>query len=140
MFPLQRTPLHNPYTAPCAFSTHESNAAVHFLKNSSRVALLLPSLLLWTQTGFLSLQISPWETEKIARYQIWLVQWMMFHHWNLVFCKKHLHREGIVCWIMFPSHPLHRNTPLQLFHLSVGGLKIPSTYPSTTFTSQKPTL
>ena len=81
MFPLQFTPLHDPYTALCKFSTHESNAAIHFLKHCSRVASLLPSPLLRTWTGF----------------QIWWVRWI-FHHWDLVFHEKHLHREGIVCW------------------------------------------
>ena len=31
--------------------------------------------------------------------------------------------------ITFPSHPLHRNAPVQSFRLSIGGSKIPSTLP-----------
>ena len=60
VFPFNVPPLHNPYTIPCQFSTHGSTAAVHFLKQCSRVALLLPSPPLQTQNKFLSMQISPW--------------------------------------------------------------------------------
>ena len=52
-YPLQCSPLPNPYTAPCEFSTVGSSAAGHLVLCCSRVASLLLSLNPWTRTWFL---------------------------------------------------------------------------------------
>ena len=58
-YPLQCSPLPDPYTAPCEFSTVGSSAAGHLVLCCSRVASLLLSLhprtrtwFLWAQTWF----------------------------------------------------------------------------------------
>ena len=52
-YPLQCSPLPDPYTAPCEFSTVGSSAAGHLVLCCSRVVSLLLSLHPWTQTWFL---------------------------------------------------------------------------------------
>ena len=52
-YPLQCSPLADPYTAPCEFSTVGSSAAGRLVLNCSRVASLLLSLNPRTRTWFL---------------------------------------------------------------------------------------
>jgi len=52
-YPLQCSPLPDPYTSPCEFSTVGSSAAGHLVLCCSRVASLLLSLHPRTQTWFL---------------------------------------------------------------------------------------
>ena len=90
-YPLQRSPLPDPYTAPCKFSTVGSSAAGHLVLSCSRIASILLSLhprtrtwFLWAQTWFLGREKS---RMVLGPKGTW-----MFHHWNVAFRQIPLHR------------------------------------------------